>query len=126
MGLALHIYGCRTIQRLFEHCSPSQLCGVVEAVLGAVGRLASDAYGNNVLRHLLEHGGATERRRIIQALTCSAGILELATQKSSSLVLEKCLQVATDSEHAALLEADRKALIAAVLAPSSDPSREAP
>lgn len=113
--LAQHIYGCRTVQRLFEHCSLKQLQGMLHRLLQYVERLAQDQFGNNVVRHLLEHGGEKEIRHIIQAM--SGNIQEHANHKSSSLVLEKCLQAATHGEHAACLEAERAALVRAVLAP---------
>merc|ERR1719410_469413 len=115
--LALHVYGCRAIQRLFEHCSSSQLHGILQRILQCVERLARDAFGNNVVRHLLEHGGEEEKRCIIRAM--STDIMESANHKSSSLVLEKCLQAATHGDHAASLEKERAALVRAILSPAT-------
>lgn len=113
--LAQHIYGCRTVQRLFEHCSTEQLHGVLRRLLRCVERLAQDQFGNNVVRHLLEHGGREEIRYIIRAM--AGNLMEHANHKSSSLVLEKCLQVAAHGEHAAGLEDERAILVRAVLTP---------
>mmetsp|Transcript_72980 Transcript_72980/g.163359 ORF Transcript_72980/g.163359 Transcript_72980/m.163359 type:complete len:668 (-) Transcript_72980:145-2148(-) len=108
-GIAAHMYGCRAVQRLFEHCSPNQLLGIKEKIISSTSRLARDAYGNNVVRHLLDHGSEDDKRRIIQVIR--SDVLEYAKNKSSSLVLEKCLEIVTSGEHARFLEEERAALM---------------
>lgn len=118
--LAVHAYGCRVVQRVIEHCPRSQLNGVVQRLLHCVEYLSRDAYGNNVLRHLLEHGNEDDIRQTI--LTMSMNIVELANLKSSSLVLEKCLVVATHGPHARGLEAERAHLVRAIIGFEAGPA----
>mmetsp|Transcript_102435 Transcript_102435/g.298736 ORF Transcript_102435/g.298736 Transcript_102435/m.298736 type:complete len:521 (-) Transcript_102435:212-1774(-) len=107
--IASHMYGCRAVQRLFEHCSPTQLCGIKEKIIACTSRLARDTYGNNVVRHLLNHGSEDDKRQIIQVMR--SDVLEFAKNKSSSLVLEKCVEIVTSDDHARFLEEERAALM---------------
>ena len=58
--MAVHVYGCRVLQRLIEHCSREpQLIELVDSLLGNtdnVEKLLKDLFGSNVLRALLVHG----------------------------------------------------------------------
>merc|ERR1712176_1377975 len=108
--LASHIYGCRVIQRLFEHCTEEQLRDVLEQLLSCIPQLAWDAYGNLVVRQLLEHGSVPVQKCIIR--TMQRDLLNFAKSRSSSLVLEKCLVV---SNHATELEPERNVLMATIL-----------
>jgi len=108
--LAMHRYGCRALQRLFEHVSPAQQEAVVNRLLRRVGKLARNTYGHNVVRHLLQHGEAQLIQQIIRAIA-SNNVVELAKNKSSSLVLETCLKEATCGRHAAELESERALLV---------------
>jgi len=110
-----HMYACRAVQRLLQRCSPNQLQVLISGIMQNIVRLAYDNFGNNVLRHLLDQGGVAEKRRIITAM--SSNVVDFARNKASSLVLEKCLLVASFGEHAALLEKERAALIRAILGP---------
>mmetsp|Transcript_39189 Transcript_39189/g.124566 ORF Transcript_39189/g.124566 Transcript_39189/m.124566 type:complete len:406 (-) Transcript_39189:616-1833(-) len=65
---ARHRYGCRIIERLVEHCPPSQVSELVEALVSDAVALSRHPYGNYVMQHLLEHGPAAERRRLLKFL----------------------------------------------------------
>jgi len=117
--MAAHTYGCRVIQRLLEHCASHQLERMLEQILSATARLASDPFGNYVVQHMLEHGRREDKRRIIAVV--QTNILEFAKHKCSSNVVERCFEIATVGEHAQVLEAERQALVSAVLGNPSDP-----
>ena len=58
--MAMHPYGCRVVQRLFEFMPKESLKGVFEElILGVVG-LIQDQYGNYVIQHLLDQGSSLE------------------------------------------------------------------
>jgi len=61
--VARNQFGCRVLQRLLEHCSPSQVRGLVEDLLTDADRLSTHIYGNYVMRHVLEFGHKDQRAR---------------------------------------------------------------
>lgn len=111
--MATNIYGCRVVQRLLEHCAASQLKVMLKKILDDVPKLAQDSYGNYVVQHMLEHGRKEDKKAIIDCV--QQNIVEFAKHKCSSNVVEKCLEVATVGEHASVLEAERRYLIATIL-----------
>jgi len=64
-NLSTHPYGCRIIQRILEHCLPDQTLGLLEEMHEHTERLLHDQYGNYVVQHVLEHGRAEDRSRIV-------------------------------------------------------------
>jgi len=64
-NLSTHPYGCRIIQRILEHCLPEQTTGLLEEMHEHTERLLHDQYGNYVVQHVLEHGRAEDRSRIV-------------------------------------------------------------
>lgn len=105
---AQHQYSCRVLQRLIEHCRHQKLRKLLENLLNEVPRLVKDTYGHNVIRAVLSYGEPDDQRRIIQYVR--GHILQSARNRQSSLVLEKCLDIATGE-----LEEERRALLAELL-----------
>jgi len=65
---ARHRFGCRIIQRLFEHCRQDQLQEIYEELLGSAVPLSKHVYGNFVMQHLLEYGASAYRRQLTNVL----------------------------------------------------------
>jgi len=105
---AQHQYSCRVLQRLIEHCRHETLKKLLENLLKEVPRLVKDTYGHNVMRAVLSYGETEDQREIIQYIR--GHILQSARNRQSSLVLEKCLDIATGE-----LEEERRALLAELL-----------
>jgi hypothetical protein len=114
---AEHMYGCRIIQRMLEHCNTShqQLKDILDRIIQLVAqkKLVSNPFGNYVVQHMLEHGRLEDKKRILQVVKNS--IFEFSTQKCSSNVVEKCFAIASTGEHAESLKDERSALYQAVL-----------
>mmetsp|Transcript_46737 Transcript_46737/g.99847 ORF Transcript_46737/g.99847 Transcript_46737/m.99847 type:complete len:384 (-) Transcript_46737:117-1268(-) len=65
---ARHKYGCRIVQRMLEHCLPSQVQGIAEHLLQDAIGTCLHPYGNYVMQHLLEFGTAEQRSRLTRLL----------------------------------------------------------
>mmetsp|Transcript_71711 Transcript_71711/g.198957 ORF Transcript_71711/g.198957 Transcript_71711/m.198957 type:complete len:601 (-) Transcript_71711:82-1884(-) len=113
-----HRYGCRVVQRLLEHCSHGQTARIIDQVVDATLEFSRNQYGCHVLRCILDHGRAGDKRRIMEVMR--ANILRLSRNRLSSLVIEKCFEVASEGEHASALRNERAALIHAVFSCGSD------
>lgn len=100
--LAMHPYGCRVIQRIFEHGPPDHSQALLDELLKNTGTLIQDQYGNYVIQHVLEHGHPSERTRIIKFL--QGRLLEYSRHKFASNVVEKCVSFGTESERQELIE----------------------
>ena len=100
--LAMHPYGCRVIQRIFEHGPPEHSDALLDELLKNTGTLIQDQYGNYVIQHVLEHGKPSERTRIIKFL--QGRLLEYSRHKFASNVVEKCVSFGSDSERQELIE----------------------
>jgi len=105
---AQHQYSCRVLQRLIEHCTHEKLRTLLDNLLKEVPRLVKDTYGHNVIRAVLSYGEPDDQRVIIRYVR--GHILQSARNRQSSLVLEKCLDIATGE-----LEEERRALLAELL-----------
>lgn len=105
---AQHQYSCRVLQRLIEHCTHEKLRILLDNLLKEVPRLVKDTYGHNVIRAVLSYGEPDDQRVIIRYVR--GHILQSARNRQSSLVLEKCLDIATGE-----LEEERRALLAELL-----------
>lgn len=101
-NLAMHPYGCRVIQRIFEHGPPEHAEALLDELLKNTGLLIQDQYGNYVIQHVLEHGHPSERTRIIKFL--QGRLLEYSKHKFASNVVEKCVSFGTEPERQELIE----------------------
>jgi len=116
---ATHMYGCRVIQRLLEHCTSQQLPRMLDQILASAKKLAQDPYGNYVVQHMLEHGRKDDKGRIMQVV-CQ-NMAEFSKHKCSSNVVEKCFEVSAIGEHAQQLEKECQGLYIAVYGQPNDP-----
>merc|ERR1711933_9556 len=51
-----HKYGCRVVQRLFEHCRRDQTDPLVDEILASAVEVSKSQYGMYVIWHILEEG----------------------------------------------------------------------
>uniref|UniRef100_A0A1I8F7Z3 PUM-HD domain-containing protein n=1 Tax=Macrostomum lignano TaxID=282301 RepID=A0A1I8F7Z3_9PLAT len=88
-SLSTHPYGCRVIQRILEHCTPSQTQPILDELHQYTERLVQDQYGNYVIQHVLEHGKPEDKSRIVSLLR--GKFISLSSHKFASNVVEKAL-----------------------------------
>lgn len=98
--LARHKYGCRTLQRLLEHCNHVQTAPLAEAMLAEVVPLSRHPYGNYVLQQLLEHGSCAHQSLIIQRLLKSVALI--GSDSNGVAVLLKALANGSQEERVQL------------------------
>jgi len=109
MDVATHVYGCRVVQRLLEHCChETQLSSLLAAITDCpmnLRRLISNAYGCNVIRVLLTTGRAGHVKKVVDAMLEEGNVANFAKNRHSSLVLEKCLEICQDESRDLLWQA---------------------
>uniref|UniRef100_A0A668AR12 Pumilio homolog 1 n=1 Tax=Myripristis murdjan TaxID=586833 RepID=A0A668AR12_9TELE len=117
-ALSTHPYGCRVIQRILEHCLPEQTLPILEELhqhteqLVQVTQISTpdfyvcsarhDQYGNYVIQHVLEHGRAEDKSKIVAEIR--GNVLGLSQHKFASNVVEKCVTHASRAERAVLID----------------------
>lgn len=101
-ALATHPYGCRVIQRFFEHAPPPQTRPLIDELLRFTDNLVRDQYGNYVIQHLIERGEPQDRDQIISRITGS--LLDLSRHKFASNVVEKAVQYSGPTYRQSFLE----------------------
>jgi len=69
---ARHRYGCRIVQQLMRKCPSTQLQKLAELLLEDAILFCCHPFGNFVMRHLLEHGSAEHRHRLVRILERNA------------------------------------------------------
>jgi len=114
---SVHSYACRVVQRFLENCSIEETEQAVAALLRHTRTLCHDQFGNNVVRVLLLRGPVHVQRHIL--CTIQKHLMEFARCRSSSLVLEKGLEVASFGRDAPWLKVERAALMSAILSPAT-------
>jgi len=101
--LARHRYGCRIVERLFEHCRPEQLREMIHDILAEVESLCLHPFGNFVIQHLFEHGAVDVRHQL--AVAVLARMPKLSTDARGLVVIAKSLEYAPDEERRDLVRA---------------------
>ncbi|TIA89543.1 hypothetical protein E3P99_01998 [Wallemia hederae] len=99
--LATHPYGCRVLQRCFEHIGQARSRPLIEELHEHVDNLVVDMFGNYVIQYLLEFGNDGDRSRIIVKI--NQRFFELARHKFASNVCEKALIKAEDGDRQMLI-----------------------
>lgn len=102
LKLSCHPYGCRVVQRLLEHCLNCQTESLLQELLVHTEQLLQDQYGNYVVQHVLDHGEALHKSRIVTAV--SGRVVMLSQHKFASNVVEKCVSNATCAERSCLIK----------------------
>ncbi|XP_057210902.1 pumilio homolog 1 isoform X4 [Triplophysa rosa] len=130
-ALSTHPYGCRVIQRILEHCLPEQTLPILEEIHQHTEQLVQviyeevfffnnpgiilsippiktrsltmqDQYGNYVIQHVLEHGRAEDKSKIVAEIR--GNVLGLSQHKFASNVVEKCVTHSLRAERAMLID----------------------
>jgi hypothetical protein len=100
--VATHRHGCCVLQRCIDHASDSQKMQLINEVIANALVLVQDPYGNYVVQYVLDlafPGLASElARRFLGHIPI------LSTQKFSSNVIEKCLNVADVPTRAVVIQ----------------------
>jgi len=85
--------GCVIVKRCIDHSNDEQKQRLAEEVSKKALALVQDPFGNYVVQHILDkYPAETQSQKLIANLLGS--ITDLCTQKFSSNVVEKCLNVA--------------------------------
>ncbi|KAL5533325.1 PUF3 [Sanghuangporus sanghuang] len=108
--LSTHPYGCRVLQRVFEHMNEEQMRPLLDELHKYTINLMQDQFGNYVVQFILEKGPAQDRLLIITKM--HGQMLQMAKHKFASNVCEKALVMA-DSEN-------RRLLIEEMMTPKAD------
>lgn len=113
-----HMYGCRVLQRLVERLPPDDLEPLVEPMVANTAKLAKDKNGNYIIQCILQYGRKEQKQTIIQVI--KDGIVEYASDKVASNVVEQCFEVSTIGPDADFLKEDRGDLYSTVLGDGTD------
>eukprot|EP01113_Clastostelium_recurvatum_P012865 TRINITY_DN1670_c1_g1_i3.p1 TRINITY_DN1670_c1_g1~~TRINITY_DN1670_c1_g1_i3.p1 ORF type:complete len:963 (+),score=229.06 TRINITY_DN1670_c1_g1_i3:227-2890(+) len=98
--VATHRHGCCVLQRCIDHASDSQKMQLMNEIIANALVLVQDPYGNYVVQYVLDLPFSGIASRLARQFLGHVPIL--STQKFSSNVIEKCLNV-TDVPTRALL-----------------------
>ncbi|KAI5852319.1 armadillo-type protein [Tricharina praecox] len=97
-----HRHGCCVLQRCIDHASGLQKVQLIQRITAHSLELVQDAFGNYVVQYILDLGEPTLSEPVI--LKFCGMICELAKQKFSSNVIEKCIRVAETPTKKILIE----------------------
>ncbi|KAI0950570.1 hypothetical protein AcV7_008993 [Taiwanofungus camphoratus] len=100
--LSTHPYGCRVLQRCFEHLPDEQTRPLLDELHKYVVNLMQDQFGNYVVQFVLEHGKPQDKAVIISKLR--GQMLNMARHKFASNVCEKALIMADPESRRVLIE----------------------
>jgi len=89
-GVVKHRFGCRVVERLFEHCEAEVTAPIVEAVVAEIDSLSRHPFANYVVQHILEYSPA-HRFRVVHALI-QVGVPELAQDRVASNIIEHAFE----------------------------------
>ncbi|MES1909226.1 MAG: hypothetical protein MHM6MM_002001 [Cercozoa sp. M6MM] len=99
-----HDFGCRVVQRVVERHADWKETGarLISQLVALAPSLASDAFGNYVLQHLLQQGTAFADRVAKALLRADAGVL--CRDRHASNVAEQCLIRCSSGTRSAMIE----------------------
>jgi len=99
---AKHRYGCRILQRLFEHCSSAQLSTIRHDLLIDAVSLCGHNFAKYVMQHLLEFGTSSDISRLTDIL--ATNVSTLAADGSGCAVLDSALKHSSGPSQACLVQ----------------------
>lgn len=108
--LSTHPYGCRVLQRCFEHLPEETTRPLMDELHKYMINLMQDQFGNYVVQFVLEQGKPQDRNQVITKLR--GQMLNMARHKFASNVCEKALVTAGIEE--------RRILIDEIIMPKTD------
>ncbi|KAI5796737.1 armadillo-type protein [Pyronema domesticum] len=97
-----HRHGCCVLQRCIDHASGNQKIQLIQKITAHSLQLVQDAFGNYVVQYILDLGEPQLSEPVI--LQFCGMLCELAKQKFSSNVIEKCIRVAEPPTKKILIE----------------------
>ncbi|KAF8503539.1 armadillo-type protein [Russula emetica] len=100
--LSTHPYGCRVLQRCFEHLSEEQTRPLMDELHKYIINLMQDQFGNYVVQYVLEYGKQHDRALVISKLR--GQMLHMSRHKFASNVCEKALLTADPESRRALIQ----------------------
>jgi pumilio RNA-binding family len=100
--LASHCYSCRVLQRIFEYCEDSEKRPLMVEMLGVIGDLMKDRYGNYVVQWVLREGQSQDKHDVIASI--KGDVLALSTAKCASNVVEKAIECSSPQDRFDLIE----------------------
>ncbi|KAI0093927.1 armadillo-type protein [Irpex rosettiformis] len=100
--LATHPYGCRVLQRCFEHLPEAHTRPLLEELQRHAIRLMQDQFGNYVIQFVLENGLEQDRLGIVAQLR--GRMLQMSRHKFASNVCEKALVTADPDSRRQMIE----------------------
>jgi len=92
VSVATHKHGCCVVQWCIDYANVEQRASLVNVIVENALELAQDAFGNYVLQQIMDTAQEATLRHLIQRLKGSMS--KLAVQKFSSIVVEKCVEMA--------------------------------
>jgi len=105
--VARHRFGCRVLERLIEHCSETEIGGLVDEIIADSEAVSRHPYGNFVIQHLLEHGMPHRRAEILRKL--NGFVPQLAMHRTASHVVQRALDFGSEDQQRAIVGALLKA-----------------
>ncbi|KAI0006048.1 armadillo-type protein [Russula compacta] len=100
--LSTHPYGCRVLQRCFEHLGEEQTRPLMDELHKYIINLMQDQFGNYVVQYVLEYGKQHDRALVISKLR--GQMLHMSRHKFASNVCEKALLTADPESRRALIQ----------------------
>jgi len=122
--VACHKYGCRVLQRLLEHLPRADLAAILEALAREMVDLSQNQYGCHVLRVALDYARLQDKLLFFEI--ARRNIERMTRGRLATMVLDKCVEVATEGEHAASLRDARAELTHDVFFGCGGKASEAP
>jgi len=92
VSVATHKHGCCVVQWCIDYANVEQRAALVNVIVENALELAQDAFGNYVLQQIMDTAQEDTLRHLIKRLKGSMS--KLAVQKFSSIVVEKCVEMA--------------------------------
>ena len=115
VGIATHKHGCCVLQRCIDYATDKQRNQLIQVIIENALELVQDAYGSEfvflqshlswldyVVQYVLDLGDPLVSRKMMSSML--GHIANLAVQKFSSNVVEKCLQMADEDVREKIIE----------------------